>query len=71
MSFSSSTMLAGKYRVAGMATICSSVRFSREIENKVYQYRWALRHPVAKEAITKALSNRLVSGPMPSDGYVV
>jgi hypothetical protein len=27
-------------------------RFFRPPENKVYQYRWALRHPVVKEAIT-------------------
>ena len=26
--------------------------------NKVYQYYWALRHPVVKDAITKALANR-------------
>ena len=25
---------------------------------KVLQYRWALRHPVVKDAITKALANR-------------
>jgi hypothetical protein len=29
-----------------------------EVENKVYQYRWALRHPVVKDAITKALAKR-------------
>jgi hypothetical protein len=28
---------------------------------KVYQYRWALRHPVVKEAITRAMGNRYPS----------
>ena len=35
-----------------------NVQYAEQYENKVYQYRWALRHPVVKEAITKALDNR-------------
>ena len=34
------------------------VQYAELYENKVFQYRWALRHPVVKEAITKALANR-------------
>ena len=29
-----------------------------QYENKPYQYQWAIRHPVVKEAITRALNNR-------------
>ena len=36
-------------------------QYAELYENKVYQYRWALRHPVVKEAITKALANRFPS----------
>src|ERR1700688_4514394 len=35
-----------------------NVQYAEQYENKVFQYRWALRHPVVKDAITKALSNR-------------
>jgi hypothetical protein len=35
-----------------------NARYADQVENKVYQYRWALRHPVVKDAITKALANR-------------
>ncbi len=35
-----------------------NVQYAEQYENKVYQYYWALRHPVVKDAITKALSNR-------------
>jgi hypothetical protein len=34
------------------------VRYVEQYENKVYQYHWALRHPVVKDAITNALANR-------------
>jgi len=34
------------------------VQYAEQYENKVFQYRWALRHPVVKDAITKALVNR-------------
>ena len=33
-------------------------QWAERYENKVYQYEWALRHPVVKEAVTKALANR-------------
>lgn len=36
-------------------------QYEEKCENKVYQYRWALRHPIVKEAITRALSNRFTS----------
>ena len=34
------------------------LQYAEQNENKVYQYRWALRHPVVNEAITRALGNR-------------
>src|ERR1700730_7576291 len=34
------------------------LQYAEQFENKVFQYRWALRHPVIKDAITKALANR-------------
>ena len=37
------------------------LQYAQQYENKVFQYRWALRHPVVKEAITRALSNRFPS----------
>jgi len=33
-------------------------QYAEQYENKVFQYEWALRHPVVKEAITRALTNR-------------
>jgi hypothetical protein len=35
-----------------------NAQYDEQYDNKVYQYHWALRHPVVKDAITKALSNR-------------
>jgi hypothetical protein len=35
-----------------------NVQYAQQYENKVFQYRWALRHPVVKDAVTKALANR-------------
>jgi hypothetical protein len=37
------------------------LQYAERYENKVYQYRWAFRHPVVKEAITRALANRFPS----------
>ena len=37
------------------------VQYAEQFENKVFQYRWALRHPVVKEAITRAMGNRFPS----------
>ena len=34
------------------------LRYSEQYENKVFQYRWALRHPVVNEAVTRALDSR-------------
>ena len=36
-------------------------QYAEKYENKVFQYRWALRHPVVKEAITRATGNRFPS----------
>jgi hypothetical protein len=35
-----------------------NVQYAEQFENKVFQYYWALRHPVVKDAITKVLANR-------------
>ena len=35
-----------------------TAQYRERCDNKVYQYYWALRHPVVKDAITKALANR-------------
>jgi hypothetical protein len=37
------------------------LQYAEQFENKVFQYRWALRHPVVKEAMTRALGNRFPS----------
>jgi rRNA-processing protein FCF1 len=34
------------------------LQYAEKYENKVSQYRWALRHPVVNEAITRAMGNR-------------
>ena len=49
--------------IRGKATLARleaalDVQYAEQFENKVFQYRWALRHPVVKAAITKALANR-------------
>ena len=33
-------------------------QYAEQYENRAYQYQWAMRHPVVKEAITRALDNR-------------
>ena len=33
-------------------------QYAAQYENRVFQYRWALRHPVVREAIKRALGNR-------------
>ncbi|MBV9130928.1 MAG: hypothetical protein JO298_11140, partial [Verrucomicrobia bacterium] len=50
-------------KIRGKATLARieaalNVQYAEQYENKVYQYRWALRHPVVKEAITRAMRNR-------------
>ena len=37
------------------------LQYAEKYENKVFQYRWALRHPVVNEAITRAMGNRFPS----------
>jgi hypothetical protein len=38
-----------------------NAQYNERCDNKVYQYYWALRHPVVKDAITKALANRFLA----------
>ena len=37
------------------------LQYAEKYENKVFQYRWALRHPVVNVAITRAMGNRFPS----------
>ena len=52
--------------IRGKATLARleaalDLQYAQQFENKVFQYRWALRHPVVKEAITRAMRNRFPS----------
>ena len=49
--------LGGKASRARLETALN-LQWAEKYENKVYQYRWALRHPVVNEAVTRALGNR-------------
>src|ERR1700730_8514834 len=49
--------------IRGKATLARleaalDLQYAEQFENKVFQYRWALRDPVVKEAMTRALANR-------------
>jgi hypothetical protein len=49
--------------IRGKATLARleaalNLQYAELFENKVFQYRWALRHPVVKEAITRAIRYR-------------
>jgi len=50
-------IIRGKVSLARLEAALD-VQYAEQFENKVFQYRWALRHPVVREAITKALANR-------------
>jgi hypothetical protein len=52
--------IPGKVSVARLEAALNA-RYAYQVENKMYQYRWALRHPVVKEAITRAMGNRFPS----------
>jgi hypothetical protein len=52
--------------IRGKATLARleaalDLQYAEQFENKVFQFRWALRHPVVKEAITRAMVNRFPS----------
>ena len=49
--------IRGKASLARLEAALNA-QYAEQFENKVFQYRWALRHPVVKDAITKALANR-------------
>jgi hypothetical protein len=49
--------IRGKTSLARLEAALNA-QYEEKFENKVYQYRWALRHPVVENAITKALSDR-------------
>lgn len=39
-----------------------SLDYEKLYENPAYQYHWAMRHPLVKEAVSRALYNRFPSG---------
>jgi hypothetical protein len=49
--------IRGKPSVARLEAALNA-QYVEKPENKVFQYRWAMRHPVVKEAITRAMGNR-------------
>jgi hypothetical protein len=49
--------ISGKPTLARLGNALGA-QYTEQYENKVYQYRWALRHPVVKEAVANALHNR-------------
>jgi len=49
--------IPGKASLARLEAALNT-QYAEQYENKVYQYHWALRHPVVKEAIARALGNR-------------
>jgi hypothetical protein len=52
--------IPGKVSIARLEAALDA-QYAQQPENQVYQYRWALRHPVVKEAITRAMGNRFPS----------
>jgi hypothetical protein len=50
-------IIRGKVSLARLEAALD-LQYAEQFENKVFQYRWALRHPVVKEAIRRALGNR-------------
>ena len=52
--------IQGRPSIARLEAVLNT-RYAEQVDNKVYQYRWALRHPVVKEAITRAMGNRFAS----------
>jgi hypothetical protein len=53
-------IIRGKVSLARLEAALD-VQYAEQFENKVFQYRWALRHPVVNEAITRAIRNRYPS----------
>ena len=53
-------IIRGKATLARLGAALD-LQYAEQFENKVFQYRWALRHPVVEEAITRALANRFPS----------
>jgi hypothetical protein len=49
--------IRGKASLARLEAALTA-QYDEQCDNKLYQYYWALRHPVVKDAISKALVNR-------------
>jgi hypothetical protein len=53
--------LQGKPSLALLKTALD-LHYAEQCENTAYQYQWALRHPLVREAVNRALNNRFPSG---------
>lgn len=49
--------IQGKPSLARLETALN-LHYAEEYENTAYQYHWARRHPLVREAVNRALSNR-------------
>ena len=49
--------LQGKPSLALLKTALD-LHYAEQYENTAYQYQWALRHPLVREAVNRALNNR-------------
>jgi hypothetical protein len=49
--------IQGRPSLARLETALN-LRYAEAYENTAYQYQWALRHRVVREAVTRALNNR-------------
>jgi len=49
--------IEGKPSLARLETALN-LDYAEQFENRAYQYHWALRHPLVREAVKRALNNR-------------
>ena len=49
--------IEGKPSLARLETALN-LDYAEQYENRAYQYHWALRHPLVREAVKRALTNR-------------
>jgi hypothetical protein len=49
--------IEGKPTLARLETALN-LDYAEQYENRAYQYHWALRHPLVREAVNRALNNR-------------
>ena len=51
------TKIQGRPSLARLETALN-LNYAEQYENTAYQYQWALRHPLIREAVNRALNNR-------------